>query len=107
MAGDKKEVDHINSNRLDCRRSNLRFVTRSQNMQKATNRPTSQTGYKGVELHPAQPGRYKTDRYYAIITVAGNKISLGGYSNAADAARAYNKAALHHYGPHAGINPGV
>ena len=38
-----KEIDHINGDKLDNRRANLRFVTRSQNQ---TNRPILPSIYK-------------------------------------------------------------
>lgn len=43
-----KEVDHINHNSLDNRKHNLRFVTRSQNIQNSKLRKDNTSGVKGV-----------------------------------------------------------
>ena len=44
-------IDHINRDKSDNRRANLRFVTRSQNSQNQTLQKTSSSGFRGVSFH--------------------------------------------------------
>lgn len=90
-------VDHINNNGIDNRRSNLRFATHSQNMANARfEKGTS--GYRGVAWSRDQ-GKWK-----AKIKNHGRHINLGTFTDAADAARAYDAKALEIYGDFARLN---
>ena len=51
------EIDHINGNKLDNRRSNLRIVTRAQNMHNTPKRSHSKQKYKGIQILPS--GRFR------------------------------------------------
>jgi hypothetical protein len=88
-------VDHINGDKLDNRRSNLRSVTRGQNRQNARG---SNRVLQGV--CPTEDGA----AYIASINVGGEKIYLGYFSCPLDAAKAYDDAAREHYGEHAYTN---
>lgn len=46
--GDKRDVDHINHNRLDNRKDNLRICTRSQNIMNIGIRSNNTSGITGV-----------------------------------------------------------
>lgn len=81
------EVDHINSNRLDNRQSNLRLCSRNQNNMNTGIRKHNTSGYKGVSLHKA------TGKWAAGIVHNYKKIHLGLFSDKKEAARAYNVAA--------------
>ncbi|MDE5772152.1 MAG: HNH endonuclease [Ruminococcus sp.] len=89
-------VDHINGNRLDNRRCNLRLATAIENSWNSANR-TNCNGYKGVTRH--QSGKYN-----ARITVNKVTISLGYYTTPFDAAVAYDKAAINYFGEFARLN---
>lgn len=84
-------TDHINGNKLDNRKVNLRVATKGQN---AVNTPKTRNrhGYKGV---------YKDKTgFYAI---AGKKY-VGHFSTLSEAARAYNKKITELYGEFARHN---
>ena len=54
-AADTEHVDHMNGNKLDNRRANLRAVTRSQNLQNRTRlTATNTSGYRGVSWSGAR-----------------------------------------------------
>lgn len=94
------DVDHINGNKLDNQKSNLRIATRRQNMQ---NRPkykhnaTSQ--FKGVSFNRSRCV------WYASIRVNGKAIWLGSHQTETAAALAYNHAARQYFGEYASLNP--
>ncbi len=97
LSGPSVQVDHVNGDSLDNRRSNLRLANQSQNN---CNRPTrSKTGFRGVVAHEG--------RFASQITVNGKRIHLGRFADPVDAARAYNAAAINLRGEFATLNAGV
>lgn len=88
-------VDHINRDRLDNRRTNLRFATAQQQSVNSNPRP-ARVPYKGVSLHYG--------KYAARITVNGELRLLGSHDTAEAAARAYDEVALAEWGEFARLN---
>lgn len=87
-------TDHVNHDGLDNQRHNLRQVTQAQNSANA--RPRGGTSaYKGV-LWNRRERRWK-----ARITVSGRRRELGSFTSEADAARAYDAAAVEAFGAYA------
>jgi hypothetical protein len=86
-------VDHVDRNPLNCRRSNLRFVTRAQNRHNSgPHRVRKTSTYKGVYFDR----RHRTFR--AAITLNGKKYYLGTFATAEEAARVWNKKAREWFG---------
>lgn len=100
-------VDHIDRDKLNNCRSNLRLATKEDNERNKgkrrtqKNQPNGMTSsrYKGVNR---VKGRNKPWR--AIITFEKRQIFLGSFYDEKDAAKAYNKAALEMFQEFAVIN---
>jgi hypothetical protein len=93
-----EEVDHVNGNRLDNRRANLRICSRTENARAFQKKRIGTSTYRGVSF--CRP----TGRWRAQITVNKKSINLGRYFSDADAALAYNTAALEFFGEFAVLN---
>lgn len=92
-------VDHANGDKLDNRRSNLRFCTVAQNLvNSAPRRSGKRSAYKGVCWIASR------NRWGAQIQVNGRRIGLGFHRDELAAARAYDAAALRYYGEFARPN---
>lgn len=92
------DTDHINGDRLDNRRCNLRICTRSQNMLNVLGNKNTTSKYKGVDWHKS------TGMWRIRIMVDGKRINLGYSHSEDDAARIYNAAAVTHHGKFAKLN---
>lgn len=94
----KLVVDHFNNDGLDNRRLNLRVCTYSQNV--ARGRPTEgrTSKFKGVHFEASRR------KFKAVISKDRNFHFLGRFENEAEAARAYDKAALEIHGEFAYLN---
>jgi hypothetical protein len=89
------EVDHVNGNGLDNRRSNIRACTRSQNQANQRKRGR----FKGV-----YPSHNRKNKYLALVGVEGKSVYLGVFPTAIAAAKAYDKAAREYHGEFACLN---
>lgn len=97
-APDGMQVDHINGNGLDNRRSNLRICTNSQNAQNSFKKKNKSSRYKGVCWR-------KDDRnWIARITHNRKQICIGRYHDEVSAAQAYDKKAIELFGEFANLN---
>jgi hypothetical protein len=102
-ASEINEVDHINRNPLDNRRANLRFCSRSQNLQNAPVRKKNGVNLKGVWF---DKDRHKKGQkcYQAYIQVDKKRRHLGRYYSAKEAGQAYDDAAIELFGEFACTN---
>jgi hypothetical protein len=80
------ETDHINRNRLDNRKLNLRYATREMNTRNTSVRKDSASGIKGVRYHE------KLGKWSARIHVGGQRLHLGLTKTAEEAKELYKKA---------------
>lgn len=84
------EVDHIDGDGLNNRRSNLRCATRSQNQH--NRRPNKGSGPKGVAWHK------RDQKWQARIMLNGKHHWLGNFSTAEEASLAYAEASQRLHG---------
>lgn len=98
-APDSLEVDHIDGNRLNNQRSNLRLATSSQNKCNRGARKDCESGLKGVSWHSQR------EKWIARIkSPYGKYLHLGLFSDKLEAARAYDKASREQHGEFAFVN---
>jgi hypothetical protein len=92
------EVDHVNGQKLDCRRDNLRLCTSGQNKYNIGKKRDNTSGYKGVWYSKQK------QRWVSEIWVEKKKRYLGSFNTPEDAAIAYNAAAIRFHGDFSNIN---
>lgn len=90
-------VDHVNRNKLDNRKMNLRICTCQQNQFNKGVLANNQSGYKGV-------CKVRTGNWQAQINYCGRAVYLGCYEDALSAAAAYDNAAKSLFGEYAFLN---
>lgn len=91
-------VDHVNGNRLDNRRSNIRLATHSQNNVNADRPAHNTSGYKGVSWSKV------AGRWEAYVTVNRKKKYLGLFLTAEAAAKEYNRVMSDIFGDRVKLN---
>jgi hypothetical protein len=80
-----KQIDHVDGDGLNNRRSNMRVATVTQNMANRLADRRNLLGLKGVQVSKL--------RYRAAICPAGKKIHLGSFATPEEASAAYQGAA--------------
>lgn len=93
-----KEVDHINGDRLDNRRRNLRITSLRLNRVNQKLRTDNTSGYKGVTWDKEQKN------WKAQVSVMYRNKFLGYFTSKEEAALAYNRKAKELYGEYARLN---
>lgn len=89
--GDRRQVDHVDRNKKNNQRSNLRIVTRTENLRFKGPARTNKLGLKGV--CKTRNGRYQalmSERSAGVVT----SHCLGTYATSKEAGLAYDRAAL-------------
>ncbi len=90
-------TDHINGDKMDNRKCNLRSVTAQQNQWNKSPKKNGKQKYKGVRK--GSPNRWR-----AYIEVSGQMMNIGSFKTEIDAATAYNFYAEKYHGEYAKLN---
>ena len=85
-------VDHINRDKLDNRRNNLRLCTHKENIRNGKVRSTNTTGHKGVHLDK------RTNNWIARICVDYKSIHLGVSASLEKAIEMRTNAEIKYFG---------
>lgn len=99
-SGDGNIVDHINLNRRDNRKTNLRIVSKMINRYNCKMRSDNTSGFRGVHYRK----RGNCIRWQASICKQSKQIHIGYFSTDILAAKAYDMEAIKQYGSDAILN---
>jgi hypothetical protein len=91
------EVDHINGNKVDNRKSNLRICTKMQNYRNRGKTKANTSGFKGVSWHK------RIKKWVVQIHIDGKNKSLGYFIDPYEGYLAYCEAAIKHHGEFANL----
>lgn len=92
-------VDHINGDKLDNRRENLRVATKSQNgMNRRFKTAGTSSKFFGVARHRADGG------WMTYVNVSGKRIYCGNYKDEEEAAWMRDQFAMELHGDFVGLN---
>lgn len=92
------EVDHINHEKLDNQKTNLRLCTHQQNQHNLKPQKNGSSQYKGVRWHKGNKS------WQSKISYDGKTYYLGYFPTEAQAAHAYNLKATELFGEFAFLN---
>ena len=93
-------VDHVNGDKLDNRRENLRLCTSKQNAYNKGLTTSNRSGFKGIHWDAER------NRWRARICIDGKEKKLGRFLTAELAHKAYCEAALKYHGEFANFGDG-
>ncbi len=91
-------VDHIDGNRANNCRFNLRVCTRRENLRNQRKRAGCLSRYKGVSYDR------RDENWFATIYYDDRSVDLGSFKDEVEAARAYDRRAIEVFGPYARPN---
>lgn len=94
MNNPDKIVDHINRNKLDNRKSNLRICSIKENVRNCKTSKNNTSGFRGVAKH-------HTGKWRSFIMVDRKQIFLGTYNDFLDAIGARITAEIEYFGEYA------
>jgi len=92
-----KVVDHINHNKLDNRKSNLRICSYAENTQNSASSGRNTSGFRGVYFCK------RNNNWVAQIKFLQNRITLGSFNTPQEASIVYERKASELF-PHKRIN---
>ena len=95
---DGMDTDHINLNKLDNRKENLRVCSRSENKMNIKKQANNTSGYKGVDFQ-----KY-CKKWRARMQIRDINYNLGDFDSPVEAARAYDEFAKKNCGEFAKLN---
>lgn len=91
-------VDHIDRNKLNNQRNNLRLCSKGQNLMNKKPGVNNISGLKGVRWN-----KYD-NRWTVQISIKSRNRYIGNFKDKDEAKKAYNKAARKHFGKFAYLN---
>lgn len=105
QSGGSLEVDHKDHDGLNNRRDNIRLVERFQNMRNRRKLTAKTSAFKGVYWKKANL-IWEARIAAGVMLPSGKRkqLILGQFRSETDAARAYNDAAVEHFGEFAVLN---